>query len=252
MNDTPEKINDDISLFQNPGSLAFGTDAYLLSAYIRRQPKETACELGTGSGVISLLLSARNKFSRITAIEIQQPIADIAVRNVATNGFTDKIDVICADIRHREPSLFGKFSAVFTNPPYLSSHSGKQNDNEADAISRHEIYGEIADFTAAAFDYLKYGGVFYTVYRPDRLTDLISACKQNRLEPKRMTIVYPTSSHIPSLVLLEAKKHGAPGIFVTKPLMIYREGMEQKNENYTDDMKYIYENGAFHEQYQKP
>lgn len=87
---------------------------------------------------------------------------------------------------------------------------------------------------------------------PDRLPELLLACKQHRLTPKRMTLVFPTTAHSPSLVLLEAKKHGAPGLFLTKPLIIYRAGLEQKNENYTDDMKYIYENGAFHEQYQKP
>lgn len=252
MTDLPEKINDDITLYQNPGSLAFGTDAYLLSAYIRRQPKEIACELGAGSGVISLLLCARCKFSHITAIEIQAPIAEIALRNVEKNGFSDKIDVICEDIRRRNVSLSGTFGAVFANPPYLSSGSGKHNENEADAASRHEIYGNITDFAAAAADYLKFGGVFYAVYRPDRLAELIYACKKSLLEPKRMTLVYPTAAHTPSLVLLEAKKCGAPGMFVTKPLIIYRAGLEQKNENYTDDMKYIYENGAFHEQYQKP
>ncbi len=165
MTDISEKINDDITLYQNPGSLAFGTDAYLLSAYIRRQPKEKACELGAGSGVISLLLSARGKFSHITAIEIQAPIAEIAVRNVEKNGFSDKIDVICADIRRRNASLSGAFGAVFANPPYLPTGCGKHSENEADAASRHEIHGDITDFAAAAADYLKFGGVFYAVYR---------------------------------------------------------------------------------------
>jgi len=252
MNDTPEKINDDITLYQNPGSLAFGTDAYLLSAYIRRQPKETACELGAGSGVISLLLAARNKFSSITAIEIQKPIAEIAVRNVEKNGFSDKVDVICADIRTLSACQNGRYGVVFANPPYLSSDCGKHSDNGADAASRHEINGGIEDFTAAAAKLLRYGGRFYAVYRPERLAVLLSACRDAKLEPKRMTLVYPSSRHVPCMVLLEAKKNAAPGLFLTKPLFIYRDGMEQKNENYTDDMNYIYKNGAFHEQYQKP
>jgi tRNA1Val (adenine37-N6)-methyltransferase len=93
--------------------------------------------------------------------------------------------------------------------------------------------------------------LFYAVYRPDRLAELLCACKLHGLEPKRMTLVYPTENHVPCLVLLEAKKNGAPGIFVTKPLIIYQSGKPQTNANYTDDMKYIYENGAFHELYQR-
>ena len=246
-----EHINDNIALFQNEGSLAYGTDAYLLSAYVRRQAKEKACEFGAGSGVISLLLAARNKFSHITAIEIQEKIAEIAVKNVETNGFSEKIHVLCRDVRELESSLNGAFGVVFSNPPYMTTASGKLNINEADSMSRHEVNGTIRDFCASASKLLKYGGLFYAVYRPDRLSELLYACKSNQLEPKRMTLVYPTVNHAPCLMLLEAKKNGAEGMMVTKPLIIYKEGLPQTNENYTDDMNYIYQNGAFHELYQR-
>ena len=247
----PELINENITLYQNEGSLAYGTDAYLLSAYMRRQTKERACEFGAGSGVISLLAAARGNFSHITAIEIQQNIAEIAVRNVEINGFSEKIDVICRDIRETGSEMNGAFGVVFSNPPYMTASSGKLGKNDADSASRHELNGGIDDFAAAASRLLKYGGLFYAVYRPDRLAELLCACTMNRLEPKRMTLVYPTENHVPCLVLLEAKKNGAPGIFVTKPLVIYQSGKPQTNANYTDDMKYIYENGAFHELYQR-
>ena len=133
----------------------------------------------------------------------------------------------------------------------MTAQSGKLNTNEADSASRHEMNGGISDFAAAAAKLLKYGGLFYAVYRPDRLSELLCACAENGLEPKRMTLVYPTENHVPCLVLLEAKKNGGHGIFVTKPLIIYQSGKPQTNENYTDDMKYIYENGAFHELYQR-
>ena len=123
--------------------------------------------------------------------------------------------------------------------------------NEADSISRHEVHGGIRAFCASASRLLKYGGLFYAVYRPDRLSELLYACKSSGLEPKRMTLVYPTVNHAPCLVLLEAKKNGAEGMMVTKPLIIYKEGLPQTNENYTEDMKYIYQNGAFHELYQR-
>ncbi len=247
----PEQINADITLFQNEGSLAYGTDAYLLSSYIRRQTKERACEFGAGSGVISLLLAARGKFSHITAIEIQNAIAEIAKHNVEINGFSEKIRVVCRDIRELESDMNGNFGVVFSNPPYMSTVSGKLNQNEADSISRHEVHGGIRDFCASASKLLKYGGLFYAVYRPDRLAELLYACKINALEPKRMTLVYPTVNHTPCLVLLEAKKNGAEGMSVTKPLIIYKEGCPHTIEHYTDDMKYIDQNGAFHELYQR-
>ena len=246
-----EKINENITLRQNEGSLAYGTDAYLLYAYLRRQTKERACEFGAGSGVISLLASAKGKFAHITAFEIQENIAQIAAQNVETNGFTEKMEVVCKDIREAETIYNGAFGVVFSNPPYMTANSGKLGKNDADSASRHELNGDICDFAKSASRLLKYGGLFYAVYRPDRLAELLYACKANGLEPKRMTLVYPTENHVPCLVLLEAKKNGAPGIFVTKPLMIYQSGKLQTNENYTDDMKYIYENGAFHELYQR-
>ena len=246
-----EKINENITLRQNEGSLAYGTDAYLLYAYLRRQTKERACEFGAGSGVISLLASAKGKFSHITAFEIQESIAEIAKQNVETNGFSEKMEVVCKDIREAETVYNGAFGVVFSNPPYMTANSGKLGKNDADSASRHELNGGIDDFAKSASRLLKYGGLFYAVYRPDRLAELLYACKNSGLEPKRMTLVYPTENHVPCLVLLEAKKNGAPGIFVTKPLMIYQSGKPQTNENYTDDMKYIYENGAFHELYQR-
>ena len=246
-----ERINENITLRQNEGSLAYGTDAYLLYAYLRRQTKERACEFGAGSGVISLLASAKGKFAHITAFEIQENIAQIAAQNVETNGFTEKMEVVCKDIREAETIYNGAFGVVFSNPPYMTANSGKLGKNDADSASRHELNGDICDFAKSASRLLKYGGLFYAVYRPDRLSELLYACKLHGLEPKRMTLVYPTENHVPCLVLLEAKKNGAPGIFVTKPLMIYQSGKPQTNENYTDDMKYIYENGAFHELYQR-
>lgn len=252
MSFSSQNINENLSIYQNDGSLAFGTDAYLLSAYMRKQPKTRACELGAGSGVISLLAASRRKYAHTTAIELQASIADLARHNVEKNGFSGQIDVVTADIRKLPAEWNGTFGAVFTNPPYMTAQSGKLNENAADRISRHELNGTIADFATAASALLKYGGIFYAVYRPDRMVELITACKAARLEPKRLTLVYPTVSHAPCLLLLEAKKNGAPGLYVTPPLLIYRAGMAQTNENYTDEMKYIYENGVFHEQYQKP
>ena len=150
-----EKINENITLRQNEGSLAYGTDAYLLYAYLRRQTKERACEFGAGSGVISLLASSKGKFSHITAFEIQENIAQIAMQNVETNGFSEKMEVVCKDIREAETIYNGAFGVVFSNPPYMTANSGKLGKNDADSASRHELNGGIDDFAKSAARLLK-------------------------------------------------------------------------------------------------
>ncbi len=247
-----ENINDNISLYQNEGSLAFGTDAYLLSAYIKKQTKAKAAELGAGSAVISLLLASRGKLSNITAFEVQEKISAIAAKNVEHNGFSDKITVVNADIRDISREHEGKYDLVFSNPPYMRADSGKISENDADAASRHEIFGTIADFALCASRLLRHGGLFTAVYTPSRVSALLDAMKRARLEPKRMTFVYPTVSHTPSAVLVEAKKGASDGIFVTRPLIIYKDNTSFRDENYTEEMKYIYENGDFNEFYKKP
>ena len=249
---TPEKINDNLSIYQNEGSLAFGTDAYLLSAYIKKQPKALAAEFGAGSGVISLLLAARGKLSKISAFEVQEKIAAFAAKNVEENGFAEKIDVVCTDIREIPPEHNGRYDLVFANPPYMRVDSGKISENDADAASRHEVFGTIDDFAMAAGKLLKHGGTFTVVYTPERLPALVAAMKNAKLEPKRMTLVYPTSEHTPSILLMEAKKGGADGIFCTRPLIIYKDKTSFSDANYTEEMKYIYNHGDFNEFYKKP
>ena len=248
----PEQINDNIAIYQNEGSLAFGTDAYLLSAYVKKQPKAKAAEFGAGSGVISLLLAARGKLSDITAFEVQEKIASLAAKNVEENGFADKIKVICSDIREIGNEHNCRYDLVFSNPPYMRLCSGKISENDADAASRHEVFGTIDDFAKGASKLLKHGGTFTVVYTPDRLPALVHALKNAGLEPKRMTLVYPTVSHTPSILLMEAKKGGKDGIFVTRPLIIYKDKTDFSDANYTDEMKYIYEHGDFNEFYKKP
>lgn len=246
-----EKINENLSLFQKKGSLAFGTDAYLLYAYMR-SCKEKACELGAGSGVISLLCASSGKMHDIDAFELQEDIFSLAAKNVEENSLDGKVRVLHADIRNISSEYNGSYGLVFSNPPYLKACSGKTNENEADRISRRELNGSIYDFCACASRLLRFGGLFCVVYRPDRLCELIGAMKENSLEPKRLTLVYPTSSHVPCLVLAEAKKGAAAGVFVTRPLIIYKSTSDMTQANYTDEMKYIYENGDFHEFYKKP
>ncbi|MBQ0124921.1 MAG: methyltransferase [Clostridiales bacterium] len=244
MTNTPEKINNDVSVYQHERALAFGTDAYLLSAYVKRGAGR-ALELGAGSGVISLLCAAKEKFTSCTCVEVQRELAEICQKNTQGNVGGDKITVVNSDMRELPAAMNESFDMVFTNPPYMRADSGKMNIDKANTACRHEIYGTIDDFCIAASRLLKFGGLFYAVYRPDRLSELLSACENANLSVKALTLVYPTVSHVPSIVLVRAKKGAAKGMKTSKPLIIYSSRDDMTDEGFTADMKYIYENGDF-------
>lgn len=232
-----DEVNDRLRLIQKTSGLTFGTDALLLAAFIGKE-KKSALELGGGSGIISMLLAARNRFAHITCAEIQEDYAALIERNVALNGLSNVIRVCAADVRETEKlGECGSFDAVFSNPPYMTAQSGKPCDRDAKNIARHELFGSIYDFAACASKMLKYGGLFYTVYRPDRLVDLLDACRTNGLEPKRITFVHARKDMPPSMVLTEAKRGGKPSLKVTAPLILSYEG--KNSENYD----YLLENG---------
>lgn len=245
------KINDNLSLVQKKNGLLFGTDAFLLASYIRKAPHACAADFGSGSGVISLLCASRKKLKYIYAIEAQKVFADIIQQNIILNHLENQVISLHADLRTLTPaSVGGELDIIFSNPPYMKTTSGKKNDCEEKYIARHEVLGNIHDFCASAAKLLKFGGCFYTVYRPDRINDLLHALTSNGLEPKRITFVYPTIDAPPCLFLTEAKKGGKPSTFVTPPLILYKS-TATINPTYTDELQYIYNNGEFHEYYQK-
>lgn len=241
------EINEGLSLIEKKDGLTFGTDAYLLSCYVRRRPRARAADLGSGTGVIPLLMLSRNKVDSVCAVELQPDFADLVQRNAERNGLEGRLSVCCADVRDlTEDSLGGTVDVAVSNPPYMKT-SGKANESGRKNIARHEVAGGIADFCAAAGRILKHGGLFYTVYRADRLCELVSALRAAKLEPKRMTFVHSRTELPPCLVLCESKKGAASGMYVTPPLIMYSSGTE-----YTETLKKIYETGEFHESYQKP
>lgn len=223
------RVNDNIELIQKKDGLTFGTDAYLLSAYMREGKNSVAADYGCGTGIISLLCAARGKFKKIYAVDVQEEFCDVARRNCEHNGF-DCVEVVYSDVRE----LKLEADVVFTNPPYMKVTSGKANVSSAKNIARHEVCGDIGDFMASACRVLRFGGLFYAVYRTDRMIDLIDAMRKNHIEPKRMTYVHATGEHQPSMVLIEGKRGGKPGLNITKPL--FMDG---------PDIEYIYEKGEF-------
>ena len=247
MNEKTEQINEALRLTSLSSGLTFGTDAYLLSAYVRPKPKGHAVDLGAGTGVISLLCAARGQFARITCVEIQPVFCDLIRRNAEENGLSDRISVLEADVRELGSSMLGgEADAVYSNPPYLRAGAGFANAAAEKDTARHEVFGGIADFCRAAARILRWGGCFTVVYRPDREAELLSAMCAAGLEPKRLTTVYASKAHVPSLILVEGKKGAAPGMFVTRPLLLTENGEESAEAHD------IYENGAFHEYYFNP
>lgn len=241
-----DRVNADIRLIQKTKGFSYGTDAVLLAAYIRHTGGKAA-EFGGGTGIVSLLCEQKNKFRRIYSVECQEEYFDLLKRNIAINN--SSVIPLCKDIRKLRPTdCEGELDCVFTNPPYMKVTSGRSSRDTGRNSARHEAMGDINDFCRSAGVMLKHGGLFYCVYRPDRLTDLITAMRSNGIEPKRMTMVYPTSGGRPCMMLAEGKKGASSSMFNTKPLIIYKE-TRKENPVYTEDMKKIYEESDFDERY---
>ena len=242
-----DDINENLRIIQKKQGLTFGSDTYLLSAFIKEQKNARAADLGSGTGIASLLCAARGKFARIYAIEIQESFCELIERNTSLNGFEGIITAVNSDVRDIKPThTDGELDAVFSNPPYMKVNAGKRNDADEKYIARHEVFGGIYDFCSAAARLLKFGGRFYCVYRPDRLSELMDAMQKAKLEPKRMTFVHPDEFTSPSAVLIEAKKGAAPSMKLTAPLIIHKEkATDGGAREMTDRAKKIYDTCNF-------
>lgn len=239
------QVNENIRLIQSKRGLTFGTDAFLLAAFIKRRSDSYAVELGGGTGIVSLLCASRGKFSRIDCVELQPNFVDMIARNAELNGLSDRVFSVCADVRDLKASALGREAdAVFANPPYMKANCGKRNEHDEKYLARHEVCGTIADFCACASRLLKHGGFFYCVWRPDRLTDLICALRENRLEPKELCFVHATTSSAPSMVLVKAKKGASSSSVILPPLFLNEDG---DPSSLTERARKIYEVCDFNE-----
>ena len=218
-----DQVNERLSLIRKTDGLTFGTDAYLLAAFARPKPRGVAVELGTGTGIVALLLAARERFSLVHALELQEDFAHLAARNVTLNDLDGRVTVHHLDARQARPEDFGgEVDAVLANPPYMRTDSGARNEAERLYRARHEVAGGVADFCAAAARLLKHGGKFYCVWRPDRLPELMAALDASRLAAKRMVFVHGDETCPPSMVLVESAKGGAVGgLRVLPPLLLH-------------------------------
>lgn len=235
-------VNDDLKLYQYRDGLTFGTDALLLAAYVKGDPRAKAVEFGGGTGIVSLLLAARRKAGTILSVEAQPEYAALIEKNIALNGLSDRVFAVEGDLREKDVPPGADFDLVVTNPPYLKIGAGYENASQKKNEARREIRGGISDFCRAAGRKLKTGGRFVCVYLPERLPDLFSAMRESGIEAKRMTLVSADPSSLPSLVLVEGRRGGAPGLKITRPLFLYRDG---RHETPSVDTQYILAAGDF-------
>ena len=240
-----DHVNDSLKLIQNTEGLTFGTDALLLAGYVSGRYGR-GLEIGSGSGIISMLLLTRDKLAHATAVEVQKEYAELTERNAELNRLSDRLKAVCADVRDYKAE--GEFELVYTNPPYMKATSGRSCATDAKNIARHELHGDIGDFCRSASRLLKFGGSFFAVYRPDRLVDLIAAMRDAGIEPKRMTLVYADCESEPSMALVEGRRGGRCGMYLTPPFIIYKD---KSHGEYSDNMDYVMQYGSFPELYRR-
>ena len=234
----PIRINAHLTLREHRSGIRYGTDALLLASFVRGRRNAKCADLGTGCGVIPLLLLASGRCGEARGFEVQTEYAALAAENARENGMEGRFSVTQGDIREIAALCpTGWADYVTANPPYLRADCGKRNADFVKYAAFHEHFGSIDDFARAAAYLLGTGGAFFTVYRPDRLSRLFTALSAAGLEPKRLRPVAADILRAPSLVLVESVKGAAEGMVYEKNLVIYRDSAHTQ---YTDELERIY------------
>lgn len=238
-----ERLDDlnckNLKILQKKDGFCFGMDSVLIANFAKISRKNAiVADLGTGTGIISILVAGKQNPEKVYAVEIQEELVDMAKRSVKYNDLENKIDIINADIVGISRGNFNKkFDYVISNPPYKQLNTGLINDNQKKLISRHEVKCTLKDVVNEASKLLKDKGVFYMVHRPDRLCDIFNAMRENKVEPKEIQLVHSHLEDEANLVLIKGVKCGNPSLKVLKPLIVYNE-----NNEYTEELLKFYDN----------
>lgn len=224
------------SIIQSKARFCFGMDAVLLSGFAQVKKGERVLDLGTGTGIIPILLEAKTQGEHFTGLEIQEESADMARRSVLLNQLQDKIDIVTGDIKDAS-NIFGasSFDVITTNPPYMIGQHGLQNADEAKTIARHEVLCTLEDIIAQSAKLLPQKGRFYMVHRPFRLVEIFTLMHQYGIEPKRMKMVHPYVDKEPNMVLIEGLRGGNARLTVEKPVIVFNE-----SGKYTEEITEVY------------
>ena len=223
-------------VIQEEKRFCFGIDAVLLADFAKVRNGNKVCDLGTGTGIIPILLAAKNPFLKIDALEIQNESVDMAKRSVELNNLQSIINIVEGDIK-KASECFEKntYDAVTSNPPYMIAEHGEGNGNDEKTIARHEVLCTLEDVVRSASELLKSQGHFYMIHKPFRLAEIISVMMKYKLEPKRMRLCYPYVDKEPTMVLIEGVKCAKSRITVEPPLIVY-----EKTGGYTQEIQEIY------------
>ena len=240
-----ERIDDlqlnNLKIIQNKDGFCYGIDSVLLSDFAKEIPAHsTVLDLGTGTGILGILLCGKTALSKIYGIDIQEDVCEMASRSIKLNHLEDRFEIINQNIKNL-PNYFKEntFNAIVSNPPYKKENSGIQNESKTKLISRHEITASLEDFISISSKLLKSNCSLYMVHRPERLVDLFSLLRKHNLEPKKLRLVQSYCDSIPKLILVKAIKDAKPFLNIEKPLIIYNH-----NGSYTDEILKIYQTEA--------
>lgn len=236
-----ERIDDlefkGLKIIQNEKGFCFGMDSVLLSDFAKNMKNNsTVLDLGTGTGIIPILLCGKTNLKKVVGIEIQQDVANMAKRSSQLNNLQDRFEVVNTNIIDLK-NIYEKqsFDVIVTNPPYKKENTGITNENEAKLISRHEITANLEDFISISKDLLKDKGEFYMVHRPERLVDILSLMRKYKIEPKILKFVSPNKNKEPNLILIKGIKNANSFLKIEKNLYVYNE-----DGKYTDEILKIY------------
>ena len=223
-----------LELIQNPSKFCFGVDAVFLSDFAKVKPGETVLDMGTGNGIIPVLLAGKTKGKHFTGLEIQAETAEMARRSVAHNHLEDRINIVTGDIKEAaerfKPAFF---DVITTNPPYMLADHGLRNPDDSKAIARHEVLCTLDDILRESMRLLQDKGRFYMIHRPFRLTEILTKMHEYKIEPKRIQFIHPYIDKEPTMVLVEGMRGAKPRVTIEPPIIMYaKDGtLLQKNGN---------------------
>lgn len=235
-----ERIDDlqlgGLRIIQNVDKFCFGVDAVLLSDFADIRKNHTVLDIGTGTGIIPILLAGKTRAKSVIGLEIQEEMAEMASRSMVLNNLEDRVKIIHGDIKsYNEYFARSSFDVIVSNPPYTSKGSGLINPHDSKAISRHEILCTLEDVVSAAAALLVPGGQLAMVHRPERLADILCSMRNHGIEPKYLRFVHPKPYKKPNMILVKGNRGGGQELKVLEPLYVYNE-----NGTYSNEINKIY------------